>query len=372
MVELSSTIKHGRSTFNFQMSAHTNQYSPQAAPPKCEGKRLLPSNFVPSQYSVICGRGKACTSAAGNRRLRAIINKHLQPYSEAKTKLEKSAIVSTIVDLVKKCTTEGGFVKFEEGKWWEVEDSVAREKVGCILRDCLHTQYRSSTKAKLARRRAKMAPDDTSSNSSTRSHFPNASYTDQQSVVIKRTEGGNAVDKQKEAVSLRNAMNIFSLQNEFQQSRLPPVDVRGPSFSMNPAAGGQHPYQSSMLSLLDSKNSLLPVAKGLTNDSHSWSQATAVPNSARSQSYNFLRDIMPVSAHFDIMGASRKSGIAADMESKERLKNNQAWHPGQGVSMLPTGWEDVVGNALNVAQPNVEGQDENSDFPDDISNIFDE
>jgi hypothetical protein len=37
---------------------------------------------------------------------------------------------------------------------WEMDDSVAREKVGCLLRDRLHSQYRSSSKAKMAKRRA--------------------------------------------------------------------------------------------------------------------------------------------------------------------------------------------------------------------------
>jgi hypothetical protein len=35
-----------------------------------------------------------------------------------------------------------------------MDDSVAREKVGCLLRDRLHSQYRSSSKAKMAKRRA--------------------------------------------------------------------------------------------------------------------------------------------------------------------------------------------------------------------------
>jgi hypothetical protein len=79
----------------------------------------------------------------------------VKPYSEAKTKFEKSNIVSAIIATIRQACPGGGFVKFEEGEWWEVDDGFAREKIGCLFRDYLHTQYRSSTKAKIARRKAK-------------------------------------------------------------------------------------------------------------------------------------------------------------------------------------------------------------------------
>ena len=42
----------------------------------------------------------------------------------------------------------------EDGScWYEVDAAFAREKIGCMFRDTLHTQYRSSTKAKQARKR---------------------------------------------------------------------------------------------------------------------------------------------------------------------------------------------------------------------------
>lgn len=78
-------------------------------------------------------------------------------YAEAQTKLEKSAIVSKLVDLVRESSPEGAFVRYEGGCWWEVSDAVAREKVGAQLRDLLHTKYRSSTKAKLEKRKQKVA-----------------------------------------------------------------------------------------------------------------------------------------------------------------------------------------------------------------------
>jgi hypothetical protein len=48
----------------------------------------------------------------------------------------------------------GHFCKYEKGAWFEVGDRCARGKVSSLLRDMLHTQYRSSAKAKIIRRRA--------------------------------------------------------------------------------------------------------------------------------------------------------------------------------------------------------------------------
>jgi hypothetical protein len=115
-------------------------------------KIQLPANFIPTESTVICGRGKARTTSIGNRHLKSTINSFLKAYSKAENKLDKSVIVSSIVGAIKR--GGGNFVKYEDGIWWEVDDAFAREKIGCMLRDYLHTQYRSSAKPKLARRKA--------------------------------------------------------------------------------------------------------------------------------------------------------------------------------------------------------------------------
>jgi hypothetical protein len=112
-------------------------------------------DFCPDKYSVLCGRGKICSTSSGNRRLNNMVKHFVKPYSAAKTKFEKSNIVSAIIATIRQACPGAGFVKFEEGEWWEVDDGFAREKIGCLFRDCLHTRYRSSTKAKIARRKAK-------------------------------------------------------------------------------------------------------------------------------------------------------------------------------------------------------------------------
>ena len=110
-------------------------------------------DFTPGPYDVICARGKQAAQHPGNVRFREIIQRFKPDYSQATSKVEKSLLVSEIVDSVREFTPNGGFVKKFGGRYYEVGDSVAREKIGQCLRDQLHSKYKSSTKAKKDRRK---------------------------------------------------------------------------------------------------------------------------------------------------------------------------------------------------------------------------
>jgi len=104
------------------------------------------------KYDVICGRGRVAFNHAGNKRFREVVKSNLRPYSNATTKGEKSMIVSHIMQIVR---LRGNFVKCAQGSsrlFRSVPERLAREKVGQVLRDILHTQYKSSTEAKKQRR----------------------------------------------------------------------------------------------------------------------------------------------------------------------------------------------------------------------------
>jgi hypothetical protein len=107
-------------------------------------------DFQPFYYSVVCGRGKHSCNHVGNRRFRILASMFIETYSEADSKAAKSAIVSEILAVIRQAG--GNFYKYGKGAWFEVGDHCAREKVSALLRDLLHTQYRSSAKAKLGRR----------------------------------------------------------------------------------------------------------------------------------------------------------------------------------------------------------------------------
>jgi len=123
--------------------------------PRFHGERLLPPSFKPSQNSVICGRGKDCYASVGNLRLREIVLSCLPKYSNATGKKEKSEIVSAIMQhVLESCPGRvGAFVKIDKlGRWYEVGDQVARERISSIFRDFLHSAYRSSSKSRVSRR----------------------------------------------------------------------------------------------------------------------------------------------------------------------------------------------------------------------------
>ena len=91
-------------------------------------KKWLPSNFVPGPMDVICARGKVAKEHSGNRLFRLKIQKSVARYEQAETKLEKSIIVSQIIESVRAACPEGGFVKRDPktGRWFEVGDVWAR------------------------------------------------------------------------------------------------------------------------------------------------------------------------------------------------------------------------------------------------------
>lgn len=129
---------------------HQTELRFSSSAPVPAGKNTLPQDYDPGNYDVMCGKGKDCFNSVGNRRFRVIVDLHLEKYSLATKKSAKSHIVSEVVHTIH--SAGGRFIKKEEDRWVEISDSAAREKVGALFRDTLHFQYRSSGKAKTARR----------------------------------------------------------------------------------------------------------------------------------------------------------------------------------------------------------------------------
>jgi hypothetical protein len=116
---------------------------------------LLPLGFEPAPYTVIFGRGKESKEAVGNKRLRVLATSFLPQYSGATDKVTKTRAISSIVSMVRNAPG-GTFVKHaKNGRWYEVDDAVAREKVGYVFRDLLCDRYQSSSKSKMVRRQHK-------------------------------------------------------------------------------------------------------------------------------------------------------------------------------------------------------------------------
>jgi len=109
---------------------------------------LLPETFQPSEYDIICGRGKGCYMQPGNVKCREIVKEYLKHYDAARNKVEKSLLIQTIVSRIQ--AQDGGKTRFvckatetesqNVQRWYEIPDDQAREKIGHCLREALLRQ----------------------------------------------------------------------------------------------------------------------------------------------------------------------------------------------------------------------------------------
>lgn len=95
-------------------------------------------------------------------------------YSDAEsTKKSKSDLIKNIIQQVRDKSPQGGFVKFESesGRWFEVGNRIAREKVSQTFRDALNDRYRSSTTSKTLKRRQERINKNSSGAEAARASF---------------------------------------------------------------------------------------------------------------------------------------------------------------------------------------------------------
>jgi hypothetical protein len=97
--------------------------------------------------------------SAGNRRLMDLVVASVDVYNKAKSRQEKSKVISTIVDQILESTNpRGGFVMRDANtrKWHQVDLKVARDKVGNYLREA--TKRKVTEKASSFLVRSSSAP----------------------------------------------------------------------------------------------------------------------------------------------------------------------------------------------------------------------
>ena len=142
----------------------------QSQSPPAKDMILLSPEFTPGRLDVICSRGKFAYNSPGyvtieeivlvwachiillmssdclhpliiyplafvfvvNRNcwFRTMVEEQMDNYNGAKTKTEKSLVVSVLVNRVRHANPHGGFVKNYGGRWYRVSDRYSREKVG--------------------------------------------------------------------------------------------------------------------------------------------------------------------------------------------------------------------------------------------------
>ena len=104
-----------------------------------------------SADSVVIGRGRAVKQHPGNVRFQAIIRSHLDSYSNAPTKTQKSKIILMILKEVRSADN-ADFVKLVDGVYRPIEESAARITIAQNIRDDLSESYKSSRQHKQHRR----------------------------------------------------------------------------------------------------------------------------------------------------------------------------------------------------------------------------
>lgn len=152
LTESNGTSKEKVSRTNSSQSSNS-----RGSVPKCidKTKTLLPVDFEPTGYTIICGNKRQYFNSVGNRRLRVLVKNFIGQYSQADGKLEKSFIVTKVMNIIREACPVGAFVAMEKGRWWQVSERTSREKVGSYFRDCLAGKYKSSAQNKIARRKTK-------------------------------------------------------------------------------------------------------------------------------------------------------------------------------------------------------------------------
>ncbi|CAJ1959509.1 unnamed protein product [Cylindrotheca closterium] len=93
--------------------------------------------MIPCSFDILVGKGKPFQEHPGNMELREWIRKHQTSYEVAQ-KYEKKNLVLQVIGMVK--GRGGRFLKDVGGCWSEVEEDVARAKVGHLFRDKKRTR----------------------------------------------------------------------------------------------------------------------------------------------------------------------------------------------------------------------------------------
>lgn len=183
---------------------------------------ILEPDFEPTSLDVICARGKEAYNHTGNIRFRQLVADQLHNYQTSTSKMAKSQIVREIIESVRRASPKGGFVKKVNGKWYDVGERARREKTGQQIRDLLHTQYRSSTKAK-ARTRKRLRKSH-SANSATRA-ATQAAIMGATSNLASRSSSLPArvvtLDSETNSAAAAAARSALALQHHFRHNSEP-------------------------------------------------------------------------------------------------------------------------------------------------------
>eukprot|EP00545_Synedropsis_sp_CCMP1620_P005831 CAMPEP_0119016064 /NCGR_PEP_ID=MMETSP1176-20130426/11796_1 /TAXON_ID=265551 /ORGANISM="Synedropsis recta cf, Strain CCMP1620" /LENGTH=234 /DNA_ID=CAMNT_0006969391 /DNA_START=38 /DNA_END=742 /DNA_ORIENTATION=+ len=108
-------------------------------------KQMLPADYVPGSFDVICARG-VDAHRHNQRFFRRTIQMHSRSLSSQR--LEPNEIVERIIDTVRQRSISGGFIRQDPctGLYFEVGDFHARQKVSQTLKEVLSLRRQEGSK----------------------------------------------------------------------------------------------------------------------------------------------------------------------------------------------------------------------------------
>ena len=111
--------------------------------------QTMPASYSPGANDIICGRRtKQSQAHAGNIRFKDLIRSNIQNYQMASTMASKSLVIISIVDTIRDAANRGYLVKEDKstGRWIDIGDRHAREKVGFAIRDLIKAKKKSQAR----------------------------------------------------------------------------------------------------------------------------------------------------------------------------------------------------------------------------------
>ena len=93
---------------------------------------VLPTDYNPGKFDIVCGRSKFASQHCGNHRFRVTISIFLQQYLDKPERgRDRSLLFIEIVNTIR--SSGARFVKYYHGQWCDIGDYKARRKVGRVL-----------------------------------------------------------------------------------------------------------------------------------------------------------------------------------------------------------------------------------------------
>jgi hypothetical protein len=95
--------------------------------------KLLPVDYRPNEYDVICGRGRGVYRHTGNMKFHALLVAHIPEYQTLQSKIDKTTFFNKMIDLVR--SQNNGTTRFvrrhehNNHMWEELSDDQIRDKV---------------------------------------------------------------------------------------------------------------------------------------------------------------------------------------------------------------------------------------------------